>query len=223
MSKIELDNRRGILLESYLQIDKLTMLTTIANFVPLFENISFSGNLILAQPIFGDANLLNDCENNIVCFRRGKVPFKELALKAQNSGAKAVIIFQNSAKWPFIMTTSDISDLLLTIPVVMISSNDSDLLEKLLIKLQKNNQQISAQLIFSNFEKECPICRDDYVENTIVAKLPCRHVYHYDCLHRWLTKSHTCPLCRNELPKMKANEMKPNPSDHDYRRNGMMI
>jgi Ring finger domain len=32
-----------------------------------------------------------------------------------------------------------------------------------------------------------------------VSRIPCGHVYHADCLLRWLYRSHSCPTCRYEL------------------------
>jgi ribosomal protein S27E len=40
----------------------------------------------------------------------------------------------------------------------------------------------------------------EMIENDIVLKLACGHCYHYDCVHSWLSKNNTCPLCRSEMP-----------------------
>jgi len=46
----------------------------------------------------------------------------------------------------------------------------------------------------------CVICAEDIVENgTPVVTLNCQHVFHEDCIRRWLTRRHTCPTCRLEL------------------------
>ena len=40
---------------------------------------------------------------------------------------------------------------------------------------------------------ECSICLEE-CENYI--KLNCNHIYHYECISKWIKSSTTCPLCR---------------------------
>eukprot|EP00190_Bangiopsis_sp_CCMP1999_P006912 CAMPEP_0198723942 /NCGR_PEP_ID=MMETSP1475-20131203/1455_1 /TAXON_ID= ORGANISM="Unidentified sp., Strain CCMP1999" /NCGR_SAMPLE_ID=MMETSP1475 /ASSEMBLY_ACC=CAM_ASM_001111 /LENGTH=163 /DNA_ID=CAMNT_0044485285 /DNA_START=28 /DNA_END=519 /DNA_ORIENTATION=+ len=46
----------------------------------------------------------------------------------------------------------------------------------------------------------CPICSDEYSEEKVATKLPCKHCFHHECIVQWLTKRNTCPMCRSELP-----------------------
>mgnify|MGYP001295459206 CR=1 FL=1 len=41
----------------------------------------------------------------------------------------------------------------------------------------------------------CVICLEDILEKQYTIKLPCGHLYHSDCLYRWLCKKPVCPLC----------------------------
>ena len=43
-------------------------------------------------------------------------------------------------------------------------------------------------------ENECMICLEDM--KTDIAVLSCGHIFHYDCLSKWVAKQATCPLCR---------------------------
>ncbi|XP_012834023.1 PREDICTED: uncharacterized protein LOC105954885 [Erythranthe guttata] len=43
----------------------------------------------------------------------------------------------------------------------------------------------------------CSICLEDLEE---ALSMPCSHVYHGDCIKKWLSISHYCPLCRFEMP-----------------------
>lgn len=48
--------------------------------------------------------------------------------------------------------------------------------------------------------KECVICKEEMEENRDVCELPCRHLFHWVCILRWLSKRNTCPCCRFGLP-----------------------
>lgn len=46
----------------------------------------------------------------------------------------------------------------------------------------------------------CSICLDEYSPSETLAELPCGHVFHSDCIGKWLTeRSSTCPLCKTDL------------------------
>ncbi|KAF8023673.1 hypothetical protein BT93_F1002 [Corymbia citriodora subsp. variegata] len=49
-------------------------------------------------------------------------------------------------------------------------------------------------------EVSCRICLEQIEQDMRVACMPCNHVYHLDCIVRWLETSHLCPLCRFALP-----------------------
>jgi len=46
----------------------------------------------------------------------------------------------------------------------------------------------------------CPICLEDFTEGETLRQLPsCSHLYHVDCVDKWLTtKSSLCPLCKKD-------------------------
>jgi hypothetical protein len=47
---------------------------------------------------------------------------------------------------------------------------------------------------------ECSICLDEYSPGVRVRRLPCQHVFHGNCIARWLIeRSATCPLCKTDL------------------------
>ncbi|WCJ37289.1 RING/U-box superfamily protein [Euphorbia peplus] len=49
-------------------------------------------------------------------------------------------------------------------------------------------------------EEECRICLEGMEEGGFGMSMPCDHVFHVDCILKWLQKSHSCPLCRFEMP-----------------------
>lgn len=40
-------------------------------------------------------------------------------------------------------------------------------------------------------------------KNVTVAKTPCKHRYHFECLSKWLNNKMECPVCRNKLPPIE--------------------
>ncbi|KAJ2030359.1 hypothetical protein IWW57_001227 [Coemansia sp. S610] len=43
---------------------------------------------------------------------------------------------------------------------------------------------------------DCGICMEEYKPEEYAVELPCKHVYHKDCIDHWLGMNGTCPICR---------------------------
>ncbi|CAN6163823.1 unnamed protein product [Urochloa humidicola] len=66
--------------------------------------------------------------------------------------------------------------------------------------------------------RECAVCLGAVQEGEMVRRLPaCSHVYHVECIDRWLAAHRTCPLCRSELldPCKVNSDALPPPSQVD--------
>jgi len=48
-------------------------------------------------------------------------------------------------------------------------------------------------------DQECQVCKDHVERGTRIITLPCKHIYHEDCIRKWLSSAHTCPVCRHDL------------------------
>ncbi|XP_059654238.1 uncharacterized protein LOC132300954 [Cornus florida] len=48
---------------------------------------------------------------------------------------------------------------------------------------------------------QCVICFEEFrIGFDMVTHLPCNHIYHRDCIFRWLETSYFCPVCHYEFP-----------------------
>ncbi|KAF8033224.1 hypothetical protein BT93_D1973 [Corymbia citriodora subsp. variegata] len=52
---------------------------------------------------------------------------------------------------------------------------------------------------------QCAVCQDDFEKDMEVKQMPCKHIYHADCLLPWLELHNSCPVCRHELPTDDPN------------------
>ncbi|KAF8765901.1 hypothetical protein HU200_008052 [Digitaria exilis] len=51
----------------------------------------------------------------------------------------------------------------------------------------------------------CAICFHDMDAGDVKLRaMPCSHVFHQDCIFKWLRRSAACPLCRHQLPTEAA-------------------
>lgn len=79
-------------------------------------------------------------------------------------------------------------------------------------KNKKNSENNSANIdggtVAAGTEKErvisgedavCCICLAKYENNDELRELPCSHLFHKDCVDKWLKINALCPLCKSEV------------------------
>lgn len=73
-------------------------------------------------------------------------------------------------------------------------------------------RETSITVIKIGVQKECSVCLDDIDENSQILLEECNHLFHKECLNRWITASsnstptYMCPLCRTPIYKPQEIE-----------------
>lgn len=59
--------------------------------------------------------------------------------------------------------------------------------------------QITDNLLAAD-DEQCAVCKEFFEIGEVVKQMPCKHIFHKDCILPWLELHNSCPVCRYELP-----------------------
>lgn len=48
-------------------------------------------------------------------------------------------------------------------------------------------------------EDKCPICLVEFGDGEDIKNLPCKHMFHPNCIDTWLVKNSACPICKRDV------------------------
>ncbi|KAJ2460881.1 hypothetical protein GGF42_000559 [Coemansia sp. RSA 2424] len=83
--------------------------------------------------------------------------------------------------------------------------------QEAILKLPK--RPVTSEELQRNLD--CGICMEEYKPEEYAVELPCKHVYHKDCIDHWLGMNGTCPICRAAIeakPEGASSSTAPRPS-----------
>ena len=75
---------------------------------------------------------------------------------------------------------------------------------------EKGKKQIQEEMYQSTKypeQKCCPISQKNFAENSLIIKLPCKHIFDPDMILKWLEKENaSCPICRYKLDSKEEDK-----------------
>ncbi|KAK8486016.1 hypothetical protein V6N11_032994 [Hibiscus sabdariffa] len=80
-----------------------------------------------------------------------------------------------------------------------VGSQSRGLSRELIDLLPTSRCKFGSFLLRKKSRERCVICQMRYKIGERQMKLPCKHVYHSECIMKWLSINKVCPVCNNEV------------------------
>ena len=210
---LTVDPNASILRDVTLHIGPLILSCIPAAFSPVpdtSDDISFHATSIqtVADDEWAERAVSSVPPTTFLVVKRGRVSFARKTINCE--GCSALFVTQpNDYMWPF-QATDTAGELCSAsktphsqFPVLTVRERDMAVAMQY---LSKAVELPSIRLCFGSTSKDCSICQEVFAVGDQVLKLPCRHLFHSDCVRGWLEAKTTCPLCRNRLPDASEEE-----------------
>ncbi|OIV98974.1 hypothetical protein TanjilG_29377 [Lupinus angustifolius] len=80
-----------------------------------------------------------------------------------------------------------------------IGTESGGLSKEIIDMLPTSKYKLSSLFNRKSYVKRCVICQMTYRRGDQQIKLPCNHVYHGECITKWLSINKKCPVCNIEV------------------------
>ncbi|PPD92100.1 hypothetical protein GOBAR_DD10927 [Gossypium barbadense] len=93
-----------------------------------------------------------------------------------------------------------------TIQALLVESeiNQETLMSRALAESRSEFERLTMMIekakVEAGDEEKFMICLEEVEVGFEASQMPCSHVFHDDCIKKWLQQSHYCPICRFEMP-----------------------
>merc|ERR1712178_206384 len=71
-------------------------------------------------------------------------------------------------------------------------------------QVRKALESLPVQNLMEPASDECAICQDKMIVGEAVRRLPCAHMFHAECITKWLHIRPTCPLDNLPIDELMA-------------------
>ncbi|KAK6242787.1 zinc finger protein [Theobroma cacao] len=80
-------------------------------------------------------------------------------------------------------------------------SSVKKMLKSVRVEAVECDQKVEEKIKKGRLDAEnCVICLEELKVGSDASRMPCSHIFHGDCIEKWLKQSHYCPVCRFEMP-----------------------
>lgn len=80
-----------------------------------------------------------------------------------------------------------------------VGSQTRGLSQELIDLLPTSKCKLGSFFSRKKHRERCVICQMRYKRGERQMKLPCKHIYHSECISKWLSINKICPVCNNEV------------------------
>lgn len=62
---------------------------------------------------------------------------------------------------------------------------------------EEPKEKVYSGVIDISEDEKCTLCDSEIFEGQYIRKLCCQHIFHTDCINKWLARDFLCPTCND--------------------------